>query len=100
MVPIEEDTLQISRVDKNWRALNCNATAQSAQIVETDLMGTDTTYTRRNVYAVVSTTWSDETMSEDWHESVICLIRKKGDKFCCENFRWISLLRICFKNNG
>jgi hypothetical protein len=36
--------------------------------------------------------WSLEELPEDWKESVIVPIHKKGDKTDCNNYRSISLL--------
>lgn len=38
------------------------------------------------LHEVINTIWSEETMAEDFGESVICSIYKKGDKLWFENY--------------
>ena len=41
--------------------------------------------------------WSKEELPEEWKESVIVPIHKKGDKTECNNYRGISLLPATYK---
>ena len=38
--------------------------------------------------------WEDETVPDDWTESLVCTIFKKGDRSMCSNYRGISLLSV------
>ena len=41
--------------------------------------------------------WNKEELPEEWKESVIVPIHKKGDKIECNNYRGISLLATTYK---
>jgi len=41
--------------------------------------------------------WNKEELPEEWKESVIVPIHKKGDKTECNNYRGISLLQTTYK---
>ena len=41
--------------------------------------------------------WNKEELPEEWKESVIVAIHKKGDKTECNNYRGISLLPATYK---
>jgi hypothetical protein len=41
--------------------------------------------------------WYKEELSQQWKESIIVLIYKKGDKNDCNNYRGISLLSTAYK---
>jgi hypothetical protein len=46
---------------------------------------------------VINSIWNKEELSEEWKESVIVSIYKKGDKTDCSNYRGISLLPTMYK---
>jgi len=45
----------------------------------------------------LSSIWNKEEMPEDWMQSIIVPISKKGDKTDCNNYRAISHLSITYK---
>jgi len=47
---------------------------------------------RCEVHKLVISVWNKEELPEEWKESIIVLIYKKGDKTDCNNYRGISLL--------
>ena len=49
------------------------------------------------IYKLVCAIWKNETIPENWKESIIIPIFKKGDKTDCNNYRGISLLATCYK---
>ncbi|KAJ4447933.1 hypothetical protein ANN_09942 [Periplaneta americana] len=49
------------------------------------------------IYKLVFAIWEKEIVSEQWKESIIVPIFKKGDKTNCGNFRGISLLLTSYK---
>ena len=49
------------------------------------------------IHILIIAIWNKEELPEEWKESVIVPIHKKGDKTDCINYRSISLLPTTYK---
>jgi hypothetical protein len=52
---------------------------------------------RSEIHKPIIFIWNKEELTEEWKESVIVPIYKKGDKTDCSNYRGISLLSTTYK---
>jgi len=50
------------------------------------------------IHKLIITIWNKEEFPEDWKESIIVPIYKKGDKTDCSNYRVLSLLPLTYKS--
>jgi len=51
---------------------------------------------RNEIHKLINSVWNKEELPEEWKESIIVYIYKKGDKTDCSNYRGIS--HITFAN--
>ena len=49
------------------------------------------------IHKLITSIWEREKLPEEWKESIIVPIHKKGDKTDCNRYRGISLLPITYK---
>jgi len=49
------------------------------------------------IYKLIISIWNKEELPEEWKESIIVPIYKKGVKTDCSNYRGISLLLTAYK---
>jgi hypothetical protein len=52
---------------------------------------------RSEIHKVINCIWNKEELPEQWKESIIVPIYKKGDKMDCSNYQGISLLSTSYK---
>ena len=52
---------------------------------------------RSEIHKLINSIWDKKELPEEWKESIIVPIYKKGDKTVCSNFRALSLLSTTYK---
>jgi hypothetical protein len=50
-----------------------------------------------SINSSINSIWNKEELPDQWKESIIILVYKKGDKTDCSNYRGISLLSTSYK---
>jgi hypothetical protein len=54
-------------------------------------------WSKQRVHELICSNWNKEGLPQQWKESIIILIHKKGDKTDCNNYRGISFLSTAYK---
>jgi hypothetical protein len=49
------------------------------------------------IHKLINSVWNKEELPDQWKESIIVPVHKKGDKTRCNNYRGISLLSTSYK---
>jgi hypothetical protein len=49
------------------------------------------------IHKLINSVWNKEELPDQWKESIIVPVHKKGDKTTCNNYCGISLLSISYK---
>jgi hypothetical protein len=49
------------------------------------------------IHKLINSVWNKEELPDQWKESIIIPVHKKGDKTDCNNYRRISLLSTLYK---
>jgi hypothetical protein len=49
------------------------------------------------IHKLINSVWNKEELPDQWKESIIVRVHKKGDKTDCNNYRGISLLSTSYK---
>jgi hypothetical protein len=52
---------------------------------------------RSEIHKLIKLTWNKEELPQQWKESIMAPIHKKGDKTECSNYPGISLLSTSYK---
>jgi len=52
---------------------------------------------RYEIHKLIISIWNKEELPEEWKESIVVPVYKKGDKTDCSNYRGISLLPTTYK---
>ena len=74
-----------------------NHKSQGTDQIPAELIKAGGSINRREIYKLIISIRNKERMPEEWKESIIVPIYKKGDKTDCNNYRGISLLTTTYK---
>ena len=51
---------------------------------------------RFEIHKIITSVWNKEELPEEWKESIVVPIYKKGDKRDCNNYRGISFMSTIY----
>jgi len=66
--------------------------------IRTELIKAGGRTIRSEIHKHIDSIWNQEELPEEWKESTILPVYKKGDKKVCSNYRGISLLSTMYTN--
>ena len=65
--------------------------------ISAELIQAGSRTTCSEILKLINVIWNKEKLPEEWKESNILPIYKKGDKTDCSNYRGISVCKLCTK---
>jgi hypothetical protein len=65
--------------------------------VDPELIQAEGEILRSKIHKLIKSIWNKEELPDQWKESIIVPVHKKGDKTECSNYRGISLLSTSYK---
>jgi hypothetical protein len=65
--------------------------------IPTELIRAGGELLQSEIHKLINSVWNKEELPDQWKESIIVPIHKKGDKTDCNNYRGISLLSTSYK---
>ena len=91
------DLLYRVQWDKCSTASDAGATCSRIDQIPAELIKEGGRTIRYQIHKLTVSIWNKEELPEEWKESIIVPIHKKGDKTDCNNYRGISLLPATYK---
>ena len=71
--------------------------SQGIDQIPAELINAGVRTIRSAIHKLIICIWNKEELPEEWKDSIIVPIHKKGDKTDCNNYRGISLLPTTYK---
>jgi len=65
--------------------------------ISTELIKTGSRKIRSEIHKLIISIWNKEELPEEWKQSIVVAIYRKGDKTDCSNYRGITLLPSTYK---
>jgi len=96
MGKVEVEELTIEDVEKAARKLK-NSTAAGTDGIHLELIKDRGNKLLNRIYELVRQIWEEERIPEEWKETIIVLIHKRGDRDKCQNYRGIALGNEAYK---
>jgi len=89
----------VSRVPLNlrWLLKKLRHKLPSTDQIPAELIKAEGRAIRSEIHKLINSVWNKEELPEEWKESIIVPVYKKGDKRDCSNYRGISLLPTTYK---
>ena len=95
-VEVEAEELTIEDVKEAIRNLKNNKAAGTNGI-HLELIKYEGNKLLNRMYELVRQIWEEERLPEEWKETIIVPIHKRGDRERCENYRGIALGNAAYK---
>ncbi|PSN38267.1 hypothetical protein C0J52_16903 [Blattella germanica] len=96
---IEENNLQTAEVSvEETSAIEVEMAIEKLKMYKaTEMIKSGGEKLKEKIHRLLSLIWKQEALSNEWKESIIIPIYKKGDKTDCNKYRGISLLSTSYK---